>query len=249
MGVAANSLAACSTVPVRDAPEPGSEVVTELVAGETLVSLEERGGWLRVVVPGHPSRLDERGYPGWVYRGGSLVPAEGWSPDLVVARPNRAGLPLGALLRLGGETPTLPGGRAVYLDVDDTIPIGSSSPRTSLGLARSLLGSPYRWGGTDSTTGMDCSGMVCRVMQLLGVTLPRDSDDQFDYAPSGSLDPRTGWTGLPPECLVFFGEGYITHVGFYLGGGRYISAHGDGGVMIRSMTDDRYRGFASYERR
>ena len=173
-----HTLAALSPVPVFSAPEPDAglvKLVTELVAGETLVQLREpgpreRNGWLRVVVPAHPSSLDERGYPGWVSPEARVVPAEGWSPDLVVSRPNNAGLPLGTLLRREGSTGSLPGGEHYELTAAGAVALGEPSPEPATALARSLLELPYRWGGTDSTTGMDCSGLVYRVMQLLGLT-------------------------------------------------------------------------------
>lgn len=45
-----------------------NRVLTQLLAGEPLEVLEERGDWLRVVAPWQPSDLDPRGYPGWVPR-------------------------------------------------------------------------------------------------------------------------------------------------------------------------------------
>lgn len=245
------SLVACAPVPVFSAPEPGSELVTELVVGETLVVLEERGSWLRVVVPEHPTSLDDRGYPGWAPSEARLAPAAGWSPSLVVIRPNEAGLPLGALLRGPENAPTLPDGQRVAPEPGTVTTLGESAPlstqETALELARPLLGLPYRWGGTDSTTGLDCSGLVYRIMRLIGKRLPRDSGDQFARAPFKS---RAGWEEASPGDLVFFGaEDRITHVGFYLGGGEYISEHGGaqtGCATIRAVNEDPYRGFARY---
>ena len=245
-----DKLAALSPVPVLASPQPGSDLVTELVAGETLLVLEIRGGWRRVVVPAHASSLDERGYPGWSPPDAALVSGENWIPDLVVARPNRAGLPLGALLRGTDGGAALPGGESVDLDSGDAIPAGEPAPLPALSLCRELIGLPYRWGGTDSTAGMDCSGLVYRVMQLLGIRVPRDSDDQWDLAPfkrSGAgADSRESRVG----DLVFFGESsvtHVTHVGFYLGHDRYISSHGCGGISVRALTDDPYLGFARYD--
>ncbi len=45
-----------------------NRVLTQLLAGEPVAVLEERGDWLRVVAPWQPSDLDPRGYPGWVPR-------------------------------------------------------------------------------------------------------------------------------------------------------------------------------------
>lgn len=237
------TLVATASVPVLAEPEAGSDLVTELIPGETLEVIEPGGGWMGVVVPSHRSRLDPRGYPGWVAGDAALRPAGEWSPDLVVAEPDHAGLPLGALVRGAGESAVLPCGTRTVLDEGAAIPLGGRAGRTEVELSSTLLGLPYRWGGTDSTTGMDCSGMVYRVMQLRGVSVPRDADDQFDYAPFAS----TGhWEAAREGDLVFFGEQSVTHVGFYVGGGAYISEHGSGGTMARAMTDDPYLGFARY---
>ncbi|MET9021536.1 C40 family peptidase [Actinopolymorpha sp. NPDC004070] len=45
-----------------------NRVLTQLLAGEPVTVLEERGDWVRVVAPWQPSDLDPRGYPGWVHR-------------------------------------------------------------------------------------------------------------------------------------------------------------------------------------
>jgi cell wall-associated NlpC family hydrolase len=70
--------------------------------------------------------------------------------------------------------------------------------------------------------GIDCSGLVSRVYHANGIDLPRDSDQQF-------RDPRTApvpRADLRPGDLVFFGESEedVTHVGLYLGDGRFIDA-------------------------
>ncbi len=109
--------------------------------------------------------------------------------------------------------------------------------------SRGLLGLPYRWGGTDSTVGMDCSGLVFRVMGLLGVAVPRDADDQFERAPFRS---REDWEVAGRDDLIFFGEDSITHVGFYLGDGTYLSEHGSSGTVVRGVEEDPYWGFARY---
>lgn len=240
---------AFAPVPVRSAPEGNAELVTELVAGESLVAIEERAGWTRVVVPGHPSSLDERGYPGWVPPDAALAPVEGWRPEFVVSTANRVGLPLGTLLGRDGGAAALPGGETIQLEAGITPLAGAKRPASATDLAQALIGLPYRWGGTDSTTGMDCSGLVYRVMQVLGSTVPRDSGDQFERAPLMRSSNEAGWDEALRGDLVFFGEEAITHVGFYLGGGEYVSAHGGvrtGGVVVRAMTEDPYQGFARY---
>ena len=64
-------LIAADSVPVRERPKEDAPLVTELIAGERLVVMERRGGWLRVVAPGLPpastrgATLDGRVRAGW----------------------------------------------------------------------------------------------------------------------------------------------------------------------------------------
>ena len=237
-------LVATGSIPVLEAPVGGADLVTEVVAGECLNLLEERPGWWRVVVPGHRTRLDPLGYPGWI-PARSAEAAGDWHPDLTVVSNNPEGLPLGARLESHPNGAHLPDDRIVEATewTADLSRNGSSASR-AIELSCSFLGLPYRWGGTDSTTGMDCSGMVYRVMQVLGVSVPRDADDQFEEA---SFKSRESWEFAQAGDLVFFGEASITHVGYYLGEGRYISEHGIGETVIRRVQEDPYWGFARYE--
>lgn len=237
-----DGLIATLSVPVLERAGDDAPLVTELVAGERLEVLEGRGDWLRVVVPGHATGLDPRGYPGWVRQGG-LVEANGWEPDLAVVAPNGAGLPLGVRLRREGEEVRLPDGGVATLEPGAAKPADDPVQASPVGVSRGLLGLPYRWGGTDSITGMDCSGLVFRVMGLLGVTVPRDADDQFSRAPFSS---RESWEMAERDDLIFFGEDSVTHVGFYLGDGTYLSEHGSSGTVVRGVEEDPYWGFARY---
>ena len=239
------TLIATGPVPVLEGPEEASPLVTELVVGERLMVLDERGGWMRVVVPGHATGLDPWGYPGWV-RPDVLVESPTWDPDLMVVAPNAAGLPLGALLRRNGEGARLPDGGVAAPRPGTVGPPGEPVEASPVGISRGLLGLPYRWGGTDSTTGMDCSGLVFRVMGSLGVTVPRDAHDQFGRAPFKS---RACWEEAKREDLIFFGERSVTHVGFYLGDGTYLSEHGSAGTVVRAVDEDPYWGFARYRGR
>ena len=231
------------SVPVLERPEEGAPLVTEVVAGERLEVLGSLPGWLEVVVPSHASHLDPRGYPGWV-REAVVGGYDDWAPDLKVVGENPAGLPLGALLESHEAGARLPDGSTVGLPAGSVRPVGEPDGRSVLEISESLLGLPYRWGGTDSTTGMDCSGMVFRVMQLRGFQVPRDADDQYEEAPFKS---REGWERARAGDLIFFGEDSVTHVGFYLGDGRYLSEHGSGGTVVRGVTEDPYWGYARYD--
>ena len=241
---ASRVLVATRSLPVHAAPGGDAPLVTEVVTGERLEVLGARVGWLEVVVPSHATRLDPRGYPGWV-REDATTENEGWRPTVKIVAPNAANLPLGAPLEGSGGVVRRPDGREVRVDPGALRPVDEPVGASGIEVSRSLLGLPYRWGGTDSTTGMDCSGMVYRVTQLLGTRVPRDADDQFESAPFKS---REHWEGAYTGDLVFFGEESVTHVGFYLGNGTYISEHGVGETVVRGMDEDPYWGFARYGR-
>ncbi|WP_083841833.1 NlpC/P60 family protein [Mobilicoccus pelagius] len=83
-----------------------------------------------------------------------------------------------------------------------------------LGIAGSLSGIPYVWGGT-STRGFDCSGYTQHVFRKAGVSLPRTAAQQ-QRATTRVRDPR-------PGDLVFFGTP-AHHVGIYAGDGKMYDA-------------------------
>lgn len=60
-------------------------LVTQAVRGEAVTVLEESAaGWVRVVLPGQPSSLDPRGYPGWMRRAHLVEAAHPAAPQLPV---------------------------------------------------------------------------------------------------------------------------------------------------------------------
>lgn len=102
--------------------------------------------------------------------------------------------------------------------------------------ALSLQGTPYVFGGT-SQRGFDCSGFTKYVFASAGVSLPRTSYDQFASGSSVSKsDLRSG-------DLVFFStySSGASHVGIYIGGGRFVHASNpSSGVKVSSLSDSFY---------
>jgi len=87
--------------------------------------------------------------------------------------------------------------------------------------AMSLLGVPYRWGGSSEITGFDCSGFVRHLYEKsVGQILPRRAVDQ---ARATEVIDREE---LKPGDLVFFNtmRRAFSHVGIYLGDGKFIHA-------------------------
>jgi murein DD-endopeptidase / murein LD-carboxypeptidase len=96
-------------------------------------------------------------------------------------------------------------------------------------------GTSYRSGGT-TLDGFDCSGFTMYVFNKLGIKLPHQSGSQFKMGSSVSRDEmRAG-------DLVFFnttGRG-ISHVGIFMGEGKFAHSSSSRGVIISSLNESYY---------
>lgn len=103
--------------------------------------------------------------------------------------------------------------------------------------AISLVGTPYVWGGNTPESGFDCSGLVNYVFRdMLDLRLPRTSREL-----SALSAPAVDATGLATGDLVFFASGgQVSHVGIYVGDGRFVHAPRTGGVVRLERLDGRY---------
>jgi gamma-D-glutamyl-L-lysine dipeptidyl-peptidase len=102
--------------------------------------------------------------------------------------------------------------------------------------AERFVGIPYRWGGDTVVDGMDCSGFVRAVYNLCGVNIPRTSREQYRVGDIVAKDE------LKDGDLVFFGPAVdeITHVGIFVGSGRFVHAPRRGDDIKISTMDDAY---------
>ena len=102
-----------------------------------------------------------------------------------------------------------------------------------IGNAMGFIGVPYRRGGTSASTGFDCSGFVRAVYEkTVGMVLPRKAAQQA--ASTQVIDKKE----LQPGDLVFFNtmRRAFSHVGIYLGEGKFIHAPRPGAqVRIEDM--------------
>lgn len=99
--------------------------------------------------------------------------------------------------------------------------------------ALDAMGEPYRWGGTSTEHGFDCSGLVWYAYTSHGVDVPRVSRAQ---ARVGRPVPPELDRLAPGDILTFSNRGGpITHVGLYVGDGLFIHATSSGGVRIGAL--------------
>jgi murein DD-endopeptidase len=154
---------------------------------------------------------------------------------------------IAAALLLAGCASSLPvyeGTRPSGDTARSTPPSGAPVPSvrgndTGAQLARqalAMLGAPYRYGGA-TPAGFDCSGLVQYAYQQLGLAVPRTTEEQYSNA---QLIRRRN---MQPGDLLFFQFTHtVSHVGIYLGDGRFVHAPTTGrNVEIMALDQPYYR--------
>jgi cell wall-associated NlpC family hydrolase len=113
--------------------------------------------------------------------------------------------------------------------------------RRAVHFAYRQMGKPYRWGGAGPRS-YDCSGLAMAAWRKGGVNLPHRADIQYH-----TIRRKVPMRSLRPGDLVFFSG--RSHVGIYVGRGRFVHAPHTGTVIQRgSLTGWRRRAFAGAAR-
>lgn len=183
-----------SVAPLRKEPSDRSEMVSQVLFGETMHVLESNEKW-------HLVRLQHDGYEGWIDKK-QIVPVEGDLPSTHFLRD------VSARVCLNGRSMHLPAGALL----PESYNALATETRGIEFYAHMFLETPYLWGGR-TFMGIDCSGFTQIVFRLIGKQLPRDAYQQAEMGESISFveEAETG-------DLAFFDntEGRITHVGIVL---------------------------------
>lgn len=111
--------------------------------------------------------------------------------------------------------------------------LGKTAART----AERFVGLPYKWGGNTVVEGLDCSGFVKSVYYLVGLEIPRTSQEQFN---AGTAIKKSE---MKEGDLLFFGKGpdQISHVGMYIGNGKFVHAPRRGEpIQITPVDTEKY---------
>jgi cell wall-associated NlpC family hydrolase len=209
-------------IPGRKEPSDKSEMVTQLLFGETYAVLETEKKW--ILVENHAD-----GYACWIDKKQHVPIAEtvnltdrvGTVTGNLKTEEGDVSIPLGAKVmagtfQIGQKRFTYEGERAIR-------------EANVLDYAKKLLGAPYLWGGK-SVFGVDCSGFVQLVFDCCGIQLPRDAYQQAELGEAVDFVD----TALAGDIAYFDNEeGRITHVGILTGDGRII--HASGSVRIDTI--------------
>ena len=163
------------------------------------------------------------------------VGAEGRWRELSLGGRDGAELALGVAVHLNSSTPLA----SSSLPPAAMAPVQLQSPPTTLAdsvvaTAAQAMGRPYEYGGTgEEGEGFDCSGLIQYAFGKHGIQLPRRSTDQ---AREGSKVDKKAEHLKPADLLTFSNRGGpVTHVGLYIGEGKFIHS-ATRGVQVSTLS-------------
>jgi len=250
---------------IRAKPDHDQELISQAVMGTPLLVLEEKDGWAHIQTPDF--------YLGWVDEDAITTLSSSefsqWKMSKRVIFTGKTGellsetdgetvtdIVAGTILRTDGRTGKkirliLPDGREGVLpeenlhDFREWATSKRPLPENLVKTARSMMGTPYLWGGT-SVRGLDCSGFVKTVYFLNGIILARDASLQVRHGIV--IADHRNISDLKKGDLLFFGwnrdKGLKpTHVGMYIGDTEFIQEAGM--VRINSLDSTR-KNFSRY---
>jgi hypothetical protein len=225
-------------VPLRESDNEQSEMLSQLLFGESVEIIETRERWLFV------HNLTDN-YKGWVDR--KMVHFLTLSEEDRIAHEVKSIVKVPVLVcykTTSNEKMYLPGGSILYTDNDGKCTIGneslifSPSNLESVGTitgqklietASQYLNAPYLWGGK-SIMGIDCSGLVQVVFSMCGIQLQRNASEQ---AEKGEVIDNLSVSKTGDLAFFENSAGRIIHVGILLNSHQII--HASGWVKIENV--------------
>ena len=188
------------------------------------------GAKLSAVTTHIPARI-----PGAAHYPGSLLhaPARRWLRPVVA-------VVLASLLAACGHAPVRSQAQSHAVSPHAWPMVAPADPAAAnavLMRALGLVGTPYRYGGNTPEGGFDCSGLVTYVYRdMLDLRLPRTSREL-----ASAHGQHVDGDRLAAADLVFFGTGAdVSHVGIYVGEGRFVHAPSTGGTVRLDRLDGAY---------
>jgi cell wall-associated NlpC family hydrolase len=111
-----------------------------------------------------------------------------------------------------------------------------AAPERAASVALKMVGKRYRMGGESPSTGFDCSGLVQFSYRQAGLSVPRSTEQQL------RVSRAVKRSELRRGDLLFFDQENKkhSHVGIYLGDGRFVHAPSSGKQVRIDRLDSRY---------
>ncbi len=230
-----------SLVAVRQNDNNQSEMISQLLFGELVDIIEERGNWL--LVRNHSDNVK-----GWIDKK-SIKMLNEEELELILQSPAvRVSVPLSFCRKTTSHENVFLAGGSILSAINDnecivaddnyivnTFDVNLSkevSGEQIVGLASQYLNSPYLWGGK-SLLGIDCSGLVQVVFSICGIQLPRKVSEQVEIGEIVDFLSEAS-----AGDLAFFEDesGAIAKVGIMMDSQRII--HSSGWVKIDQLDSN-----------
>lgn len=224
-----------SLVAIRREPSDSSEMINQLLFGETFTIIEGYKSWLRII------SINDT-YEGWLDSKLTDVVTSELALNhklpliantLFSAKKNGSKYPIrlcpGSSI-YGYENGQFIAGKNIYQCIDN--PFSETKENLNeeiVRIAKQFINSPYLWGGR-SPYGIDCSGLTQVVYKIIGLSIPRDAGQQVMIGETVDFINM-----VQPGDLAFFDndEEIITHVGIIIDHGKII--HSSGYVKIENL--------------
>ncbi len=206
-----------SIAPLRADSSDKSEIVSQLLYGESADIIEVKDNWTKIV-----THYDH--YEAWMDTK-QISPV---SDEFLISRKrNLVKEPFQSTMTESGKVLLSMGSEVNFETMAPTR--GRDLSESIVNCAKEFLNVPYLWGGK-SFFGIDCSGFTQIVYKIHGVKIPRDTYQQAELG-----EALTFIEEAKPGDLAFFEnkEGRIHHVGIILADQKIIHAHGK--VRIDSL--------------
>lgn len=262
-----------SVANIRTRPGHSQELTSQALLGTPVELLDQEDGWYLIRTPdryiawletGAIVGVDRAELDSWFSEElRTCVPAQ----SVVMREPGGQSivseLVAGNLLQATGTQQgahtqvQLPDGRTGWVESSDLAPYKALATPEGLAVEELLTtayqqaGRPYLWGGT-SAKAMDCSGFTKTAYYLNGYVIPRDASQQVHAGVDVPLDDD--FSQLQRGDLLFFGNyrddgsERTTHVGFYLGEGRFLHAGADNGYITENSLLEGEEDYAAHRR-
>lgn len=220
-----------SVIPVRAKATHESEMITQLLFGETYSIDASDGSWLRIT-----ATYD--GYTGWIHTNQNTFITEQQYKYFTAAEKCIAAELVQTISSTGKNFPIVLGSTLYEFDgmnckllkenfvyAGQAAKLNGENKKAELVIKSALkyLNAPYLWGGK-TAFGVDCSGFTQTVFKVAGIILPRDAYQQAEHGKLLNFiyEAKEG-------DLLFFdnAEGKITHVGICINEGEIIHASGN----------------------